>query len=182
MKTHSRLKKLTPALLQIVATVIACLLTVSTLAALTGCAAEDDYDLVIPDTSDGDDDVVIPADKVPGGTSHKATRAQATQYCYEVQYAHYNHTGCWNTYHNDNWLGAALQSCNDNMNNNVTDACVNKYADYVYWLTRRAWSPTLNRYFGDQLRWYCTGGWPALYTPNDTSALYADWLTCEPNI
>lgn len=172
-------------------TILTMLLAVQIFAALaltSACALDDgeDYPLAIPDTTDGPDEAVIEQDQLPaGGTVHKATRAQALQYCYEVQYQHYSaRSGCWNTYYNDVWLQQAYQSCVDNMNNNVTDACVNQYANYVYWLTRRAFFnvPPPGYWYGDKYRWYCLGGWPALSTPNDTGALYNAWLTCEPNI
>lgn len=154
---------------------------------LGACAAEEDYPVVIGDTTDGDDDVVIPADEVPlsGGTVHKATRAQAIQHCNEIQYMHYNdRSACYQTYQNPSWLQGALTHCTNYVNNVVTNACLDKYNASVYWQTRRSFInvPPPGYWYGDKYRWWCLGGWPVKSSPNDTDALHQQWLDCEPGV
>lgn len=182
-----------------VLTWVALALLVCGAASAGGCAEEEPYPLVIGDTTDGPDEVVLPGPVVvTSGESEWSppepdrnykfgvTRAHDAQYCYDVQYAHYHRPGCWQVYHNDAWLAYALQACNNGVNQ-ATDACVDEHATFHYWLTHRAqlYSPTPPYgpyWYGDQFRWECWGGWPVLTQPNDTDALWQAYLACEPNI
>lgn len=183
---------------------IVLLLAIAAPMLLPACAMEDEdpYPLALPDSHDGDPTVIIPVpddddawelsglseyepDVADRNHKYGVTRQHDAQYCYEVQYAHYGRPGCWNTYHNDAWLAYALQTCNDAVNQ-ATDACVAKHAKFHYWLTRRSLlvrtePPYGTFYYGDQFRWSCLGGWPVLNRPNDTDALWTDYLNCEPN-
>lgn len=168
-------------------TILILLFAVQVFAALvltSACATEEDYPLVVGDTSDGDDDVIIPADQIPAGTTTKALRDLAIQHCNEIQWMHYEHDGCYQTYHNDTWLGGALLHCTNYVNNVVTDACLDKYNKSVYYQSRRLFFnvPPPGYWYGDRYRWYCLGGWPVKSVPNDTDALHQAWVDCEPGV
>jgi len=178
-----------PEFFQFAAFVMSFVLAAGAMTALTGCAVEDDdaYPLAIPDTTDGDDDVIVSQEDLPGasdGVVRKTLRDLAIQHCQEIQWMHYERSACYQTYHNDNWLGGALQHCVNYVNNVVTEPCLDEYNSSVYWQTRREFInvPYPGYYFGDKFRWYCLGGWPVKSTPNDTDALHNAWVACEPGV
>jgi hypothetical protein len=183
-----------PEFLQFTALVLGFVLAAGSMAALTGCAAEDDYVVVIPDTSDGDETATIDCAVHPdleicqGDAAPDLTSKTLTPYESAIKWGRdrcldqYN-LHCANTY-NTVWLNNCyswVQATTDA----TPSQCMDERAAMQYCQSNWALIDPAPPGGGDSYLWgntgvwYCLGGWPALPAQHRCNTEVSAYNNCE---